>query len=133
MHNENDASSGIHTVAMRFLVVGVISTVINYSIYFLLIRGFEINYLVSSASGFLAGVAVGYFLNKNWTYSVSQPTNILMVARYLAVYVLSLVAGLAFLYVLVDKFSVHPLAANVAAIMLTTCTNFLGTKFFAFR
>ena len=133
MHSESETSGGIHTVAMRFLVVGVISTVINYAIYFLMIRGLEINYLVSSASGFLSGVVVGYFLNKNWTYSVSEPTNIIMVARYLAVYVISLVAGLAFLYVLVDKFSVHPLVANVAAIMLTTCTNFLGTKFFVFR
>lgn len=133
MHDELDTGVHIHTAAMRFLVVGVVSTIVNYSIYLLLLRGLEIDYLAASASGFLSGVVVGYFLNKNWTYSVKEPTSLVMVARYLSVYVFSLIAGLALLYMLVDGFAVSPLLANIVAIMLTTCTNFLGTKFFAFR
>jgi len=117
---------------MRFLIVGGLSTVINYSI-FLLLYWFGLNYLSASAVGFLSGVFFGYILNKNWTYSVVGETAPGLAVRYVFVYLLSLFSGLGFIYVVVDLGGVSPLLGNVASILVTTFLNFIGTRFFVFR
>lgn len=116
----------------RFLIVGGVSTLLNYAT-FLLLYWFGVDYLVASATGFLSGVGLGYVLNKNWTYSVTEASTPSLVGRYLFVYLLSLVAGLGLIYILVDVGGLSPLISNVASICLTTCFNFIGTRFFVFK
>ncbi|KTR03516.1 hypothetical protein NS365_18130 [Aureimonas ureilytica] len=116
----------------RFLIVGALSTVVNYSVFYGLIL-LGIDYIPAAAGGFLIGVAVGYSLNKSWTFGVSAPSSPKLVASYWLVYGISLICGLLFIRGLVELLNFDPRIANLAAIVLTTCTNFLGTRFFVFR
>ncbi|GGE24459.1 hypothetical protein GCM10011390_49850 [Aureimonas endophytica] len=116
----------------RFLVVGALSTVINYGVFYaLLLVGTD--YILAAAIGFLTGVAAGYGLNKRWTFGVSAPSSLRLVVSYWLVYGISLVCGLLFIRGLVEFLGIDPRLANLAAIVLTTCTNFLGTRFLVFR
>ncbi len=65
----------------RFLIVGALSTVVNYSVFYGLIL-LGIDYIPAAAGGFLIGVAVGYSLNKSWTFGVSAPSSPKLVAFY---------------------------------------------------
>ena len=49
---------------LRFCFVGGISTIFNYSLFLLLVL-LKINYLVSSASGYILGVFIGFILNSH--------------------------------------------------------------------
>lgn len=116
----------------RFLIVGVFSTVVNYGVFYaLLVLG--VNYIVAATIGFLVGVAAGYSLNKRWTFGFAEASSFRLVASYWAVYTLSLLCGLLLVRTLVESFGVDPRLANLAAIVMTTCTNFLGTRFLVFR
>jgi len=118
--------------ALRFAVVGGISTIVNYAIYYALYKGIALHYQLSSAVGFMTGVAVGYSLNKYWTFGVVEKKN-QEVAKYFAVYLVSLLLSLAFLHLTVELVGINPNIANFFAICLTTVTNFLGTKFLVFK
>lgn len=121
------------THLLRFLVVGGISTVINYAVFYVLFLWTGIGDKPASAAGFLTGVAVGYLFNKSWTFRHEGPTSFTLVGKYLLVYLASLMMSLGLLYVLVDLGGMDARIANVLCILFTTCTNFAGTKLVVFR
>jgi len=118
---------------LRFVVVGLFSTAVNYAVFALLLYGLHLHYQLASAAGFFAGLVAGFGFNKNWTYQEANKATPLLWAKYVAVYGLSLLASLALLYGLVDRLGMDARLANLLGIVLTTCTNFIGTKFFVFR
>lgn len=117
----------------RFLLVGGLSTIINYTVFFGSWAMLGVNYLPAAALGFGAGVVVGYFLNKRWTYRVDTPSTPALVATYAAVYGISLLTGLGVIYLLVRHAGLDPTIANLISIVCTTCMNFIGTRFVVFR
>ena len=120
------------TEAGRFIVVGLLSTIVNYGVFYSLVVA-GISYLIASAAGFLIGVASGYGLNKRWTVGVTQPSDRRLVLGYWMVYLTSLVCGLLLIRFLVEGLRIDVRLGNLAAIVLTTCTNFAGTRFLVFK
>ena len=116
----------------RFLSVGLLATTVNYSAFFFLL-GFALwEYQSASAAGFLLGVAVGYPLNKAWAFKRPQRTSRNTALLYVCVYLCSLGVSVALITLLVEVGGVNALLANVLCIVVTTLTNFFGTKFIAF-
>jgi len=53
----------------KFGIVGILSTTFNYGIFVVLYKIISIHYIVSSVTGYVSGLLLGYLLNKNWTFS----------------------------------------------------------------
>ena len=53
---------------MKFVMVGVINTIVGTTIMFVFYNVFHLNYWVSSASNYFFGSIVSYLLNKNFTF-----------------------------------------------------------------
>ena len=119
--------------AIKFGVVGTISTAVNYGSFAFLFKIVGLYYLFSSVTGYMIGVLVGYLLNKNWTFvqQVNKSKNYLMV--YIIVYVVSLISSQLLLILLVEKIILDPLFANIYAIALSATMNFLGSNYFVFK
>ena len=122
----------LRTQATRFIGVVIISAVINYSLFYALLFLGSVNYLVSSSAGYLAGLLLGFFLNSNWTFG-RYNLNKDILARYLFLYISSLSLGLILLRILVHNFYVLPEIANIAILVFTTLSNFIGLKFWVFK
>ena len=149
---------------IRFLIIGGLSTILNYLVFLALLHGLNFNYLIANSLGFIAGVSFGYPFNKKWTFGHqqknSQPLSIRdttswhetfqelrvtpsrmsmehtgnsLLPKYCLVYLASLLLSIIFLKIAVGIVGISPETANIFAICLTTCTNFLGTKFFVFK
>ena len=52
----------------KFGVVGIFSTIFNYGVFAFLFKVISVYYIVSSVTGYVAGLLLGYLLNKNWTF-----------------------------------------------------------------
>lgn len=115
----------------KFIATGIISTIINYAVFYGLYRS-GINYLVSASTGFGAGVIAGYAINKTWTFSGKSGGSTEKI-RYAGVYLGSLGISVGFLFLTVDRLGIDPRLANIASIGITTITNFIGTKFLVFK
>jgi putative flippase GtrA len=117
---------------LKFIVIGVFSTIINYACFYALMKFFSLNYLLASATGFIAGTLAGYGLNKSWTFGVSNSQD-KYIFKYFLVYCISLILSVIVLKGLVSLLLMKPELANVIVIGMTTCTNFLGVKFLVFK
>lgn len=124
--------SSIKVEFTSFIMVGIFSTIVNYSTFAILYSFLNVAYLLSSGIGYIAGVLVGFTFNKRITFK-SKDRYEPELAKYFLVYLLSLFLGLSILKTLVANFGLNPLIANVLVIGVTTCTNFTGCKSFAFR
>ena len=53
---------------LKFLLVGVVNTIVGTGLMFLLYNVFSVSYWVSSAANYIVGSIVSYFLNKYFTF-----------------------------------------------------------------
>ena len=117
---------------LKFIVIGVFSTLVNYITFYVLYQVLMTHYTLASATGFIIGVFSGYGFNKRWTFGVTEKAY-QFIYKYYAVYIISLGLGLLFLSFLVAILGITPLIAQLLTIGLTTCTNFVGTKLWVFK
>lgn len=117
---------------LRFLVVGSTSVAVDFLVYRLLSAGL-LSRDVAKAVSYLAGVVVGYFGNKWWTFesarrSAAEP--ILYLAFYAGTLAVNVACNRAALAILGEKRGVW---AFLFATGVTTVLNFLGMKRVTFR
>ena len=118
---------------LRFGIVGIFSSFVNYSVFLTLLTIFDVNYLLSSAIGFLAGVFGGFPFNRKWTFANKEVLTKSLALKYLLVYVANLLTSLVILGLLVETLHLLPQYANLLILAYTALGNFLGLKFFVFR
>ena len=123
---------------LRFLVVGVINTLVGCGTMFLLYNWAHCSYWLSSAANYVVGGIVSFFLNKYFTFRKKGWSWSQVVKFAINVAVCWLLAyGLAKPLVLriLEGQSLW-LQENVAMLVgmcLYTVLNYLGQRFFAFR
>jgi putative flippase GtrA len=116
----------------KFITIGILGTTLNYLAFLVFYEFLSINYILSSSLGFIIGTVTGYGFNKVWTFGIKcKDTH--YAYKYYLVYIISLFLGLALLKFLVAVLNIMPEIANLLTIGLTTCTNFIGTKFWVFK
>jgi putative flippase GtrA len=116
---------------VRFVIIGLLSTALNYGIFFFLLQ-LNVNYMWASAVGYISGVLAGFVFNKNWTFTKSS-SNKSYLFKYLLLYAVSLGVSLLFLNLTVGKAGMDAKIANFFCIVLTTIINFAGTKYVVFK
>ena len=123
---------------LRFLMVGVINTLVGCGTMFLLFNWAHCSYWLSSAANYVVGGIVSFFLNKYFTFRKKEWSWSQVVKFAINVAVCWLLAyGLAKPLVLriLEGQSLW-LQENVAMLVgmcLYTVLNYLGQRFFAFR
>ena len=123
---------------LKFVLVGVINTLVGTAVMFLCYNAFHCSYWFSSAMNYVIGSIVSYFLNKYFTFqnkgwSWKQVGKFILNVSvcYLLAYglakplVLALLSG--------QSVSIQENVAMLVGMCLYTGLNYLGQRFFAFR
>lgn len=123
---------------LRFLLVGVVNTLVGAGIMFLLYNLAGCSYWFSSAANYIVGGVVSYFLNKYYTFKNTERSwkQVLRFALNVAVcwllaYGIAKPLALRLLAGFDEKLQTN--AAMLAGLCLYTALNYLGQRFFAFR
>ncbi len=115
---------------LRFLVGGGSAVLVDFLSYHLLMAiGLEVS--PAKAVSYVLGAAVGFVINKLWTFESKQFAP-LEVVRYILLYAVSALAN-TLVNRLVLGWLGMKLLAFLAATGVSTVMNFLGQKFFVFR
>lgn len=124
--------------AFRFILVGVVNTLVGAAIMFVFYNVFHFSYWISSASNYFFGSILSYFLNKNFTFRYGK-TDLKSIARFtltiLVCYLLAYGIAKPTMASLLSDYSVS-VQENVSmllGIVLFTALNYLGQRFFAFK
>ena len=122
----------------KFLLTGVINTLVGALVMFLLYNLAGCSYWLSSAANYLVGGTVSFFLNKYFTFQNRERSWMQVLRFALTVAVCWLIAyGIArpLTFRLLDGMGerLQTNAAMVVGMGLYTVLNYLGQRFFAFK
>ena len=123
---------------MKFIMVGVVNTIVGTTIMFVFYNCFHFSYWVSSASNYFFGSVVSYFLNKHFTFNYkkhkwsSLPRFIINIAFcYLLAYG---IAKPVMQWILSDfSITVQENVSMLLGMCLFVVFNYLGQRFFTFK
>ncbi len=132
---------------IKFGIVGFVGFIIDTLVFHIANERLHIHYLVSTSLGFGTALTVVYFINKRWTFRVEERSRTKF-AKYVAVYLFSLMVRWIILLVLIDflnfdrfrlvilqdyKLAIGgKMLANILSIGITSISNFFGVKKFVF-
>jgi glycosyltransferase involved in cell wall biosynthesis len=117
----------------RFLATGVLTNIVNYAVFWILLRGLSVHYVAASVTGFLAGFAVGFVVNRRWTFEAAHGKSTGQLVRFLIVNLISLAANVGTISFFTEVVNLIPEISQILAIAVSTAINFTGSKFWAFR
>ncbi len=124
-----------HRTYVRFFMVGLTSTLIDYSVYITLTRVFNFDPLRANPFSVECAIIWSFTLNNLWTFSQRQ-TGKHIFQRFLAFQFVSL-GGLMIsqmqILVFIHAFSVHDLLAKVLTIPLTGIFNYIANSRWTFK
>jgi putative flippase GtrA len=115
---------------IRFVLVGVLVTIFNY-LLFLILLSIGMVYWLAMVMGYMFGTALGYQINKEWTFQ-AKGSNV-KILMYFILYLFSLLTGLTLIMALVEFYAMDPKIANLISIVVTANINFFGSKLGVFR
>lgn len=118
---------------IKFGIVGISSTVIDWGIYLLLTRIFGIYYLMAKILSFGVAVLNSYIWNRRWTFRSNDPQKLRQFIKFLTISIVGLVLNSTIMFIAVDKLKYHDIIGLVLATGIVTIWNFLANKFYTFR
>ena len=116
----------------RFLVVGLTSTVLNYIVAMVLFYLLNIWITLSTIIGYLAGLSLGFYLNKTWTFEDTSKNNFKLILKYFFVYGISLFFAVLTVNFTIIIFNLPEYIAVIMSIIVSTILNYLGLRNWVF-
>jgi len=124
-------------VFLKFLIAGIINTVVGAAIMFVMYNFFGFGYWVSSAVNYIGGGIVSFFINKHWTFNVRK-WSLYIVISFIAVNVISYFfaykIAITVIYCVFSGYSVKAQdnIAMAAGMCIFSGLNYLGQRFIVF-
>lgn len=118
---------------VKFGIVGVTSTIIDWGIYLLLTRIFGVFYLMAKILSFAVAVLNSYIWNRRWTFRSNDPAKLRQFIKFLTISIVGVVLNTLIMYIAVDKIKLHDIFGLVLATAIVMIWNFLANKFYTFR
>jgi putative flippase GtrA len=121
---------------VRFALVGGSGVFVNLAIYSGSIYFLYVHYLLAATFSFLGAMSSNFTLNLRWTFKTHNQgfrTIRSQYVKYAMVTLFSYGINMAVLWTLVDLHHWHKVVAQLTAIAITTVSNFLGSKLWAFK
>ena len=123
---------------MKFVMVGVVNTIVGTTIMFVFYNVFHLSYWVSSASNYFFGSIVSYFLNKHFTFQYHKKdwsSLLRFTLNILVCYLLAYGIAKPVMQWVLSDFTVN-IQENVSMLFgmcLFVVFNYLGQRFYAFK
>ena len=126
----------------RYLVVGVVSVVVDVGSFQLLNRYAGLGSFTSSATqqallantgAQLFAVAVNYYLSRTWVFTPGRYSQRVEIFYFLLAAALGYSIQQLVLYTAIAGFSVAELPAKLTAVVISTAFNFISKKYFVFQ
>jgi putative flippase GtrA len=117
---------------VKFGIVGISNTLVNFAVYTVLLKVFDVWYLAAAAIGFGLGAVNGFLLNRRWTFE-GHVGDAFTPVRWAIVQSCGLALNEVLLYLWVDRVGVDKLIAQALSIMVVTTVTFMANRAWTFR
>lgn len=121
---------------ITYLIFGVLTTAVNYIVYYLLYKFTGLDALAYNVIAWVAAVIFAFFTNKLFVFeSKSFKPGIVFreLLTFVGARVLSLILEEAFLALTVKVMGIHELIAKLIISVIVVIVNYFASKFFIFK
>lgn len=125
------ARSTFGSQALRFVVVGAASYILNITLYSLGLAG-GLHYLTAASVAFLIGFALNFTTNRLWTFEAGEGRVGGQFVRFSCVAAVMVGLDLVLLRIAVGELGAQKIAAQAVIILLLAPLSFLGNRLWAF-
>lgn len=120
-------------VFIRYLLSGALVSLMELVVFAWLIYSWNWSYLWASAVIFFFGLIISFLLRKIWVFSRCAHSSHKQLIFYSAVFCASTLVNLLIMYVLIDRFYIPKLLAQIIAMTLVGFFTFTANKTITFK
>jgi len=118
---------------VKFGIVGVSSTIIDWGIFYILNYYLGIYYLIAKVLSFLVSVVNSYIWNRRWTFRSQDQKKMHEFGRFVLVAIVGLALNTYIMYFAVSTLHLHYIFGLALATAIVMFWNFLINKFWTFK
>lgn len=121
---------------VKFGVIGVFNTGVDFGIYFTLTRGvdfFSVHKLLANALSFTVAVIGAFILNRSWTFRVRDGRAARQFVKFILVYLVGFTLNQSALHAAISVFAIHDIFGKLAGLFLNFSWNFFASRWWAFH
>ena len=120
------------TEFLRFLIVGVISNLINFLIYGFL-HYIGINLFIASFLGYSVGILISYTFGRLWVFGEKFPSTKKLFISFFIVYIIGGIAMSSIIVVSTNLMNIDYRISWVIGAIYAVFNNFVGQKLIVFK
>lgn len=122
-----------YNLEIIYLFVGVLTTIVNFVVYFLSREIFHLHYISANILAWIVAVLFAYVANRTWVFQ-SRNTNILYeIWLFVFSRLFSLLLETGLLFIAVDTLHSNDLAAKIVIASLVVICNYITGKWIIFK
>lgn len=118
---------------IKFGLVGLSSTAIDWSIFYLLNLTFGVYYLYAKVFSFAIAVINSFIWNRRWTFRSQDPNRSQEFGKFFAIALIGLSLNALIMFLAVEDLHWRKIFGLILATGIVTIWNFLANKFYTFR
>lgn len=117
---------------IKFALVGVLNTLMNWIIFFILnASGFY--YLVANIISYSISTLNSYLWNSRWVFKYQGDNKKETTLKFIVLNIFGLVLNIIILFVLVDKLKLNKMVGLIVTTAIVMIINYMINKFWVFR
>lgn len=117
---------------IKFAIVGVINTLLNWIIFFLL-NSLGIYYIVSNVMAYIIATINSYLWNSKWVFGYKKGIKDSASIKFIVLNIIGLILNTIILFILVDVFSIGKFIALVITTAIVMVINYVVNKVWVFK
>jgi len=117
----------------NYFIIGVIATIVDLGLLFVLTEFFKIWYLLSVAIACIVGMLTNYIINKKFNFKNKSKKIALQFGLFFSVALTSIVLNLVIVFILVEFFTLWYLLAKVISTLIVFSWSFYWHKNITFK
>ncbi|QSF44669.1 GtrA family protein [Paenibacillus tianjinensis] len=121
----------MYTQTYRFIIVGILNTIVGFGVYAIYLHFINNNYLQALITSHIIGVAHSYIWNNKWTFTMNK-ISFKSIVRFISVYAITFFVNLLLLSLFIDRIGTNKLIGQGLALFITTLVSYTGHKYWSF-
>ena len=119
--------------AIMYLIFGVLTTAVNWVVYFPLTKLTPIHYQAANVISWIAAVVFAYFTNREFVFLSKNKNKIIEFIKFTSGRIFSLLAEMAVLFLLIEIIAFHEDMSKIFGQVIVVILNYIISKVFVFK
>lgn len=124
-----------HKEKINYLIFGVLTTLVNFVVYFLLIN-INVNYIISNIIAWFVAVLFAYYTNRLYVFEVKNTEKKLILKEMVLFFSSRFISGFietALIYILVSLININEGYSKIFVAVIVVILNYIFSKFIVFK